>query len=111
MNTAEFKSYGIFGKSARQRMNAVVRAKKKKKNISCTRKDKYERHMHSKYWLDVRRSVFERDAFRCVKCGSLSNLHAHHLTYKNIFNEANHLEDVITLCGICHRGEHLNKLL
>jgi predicted HNH restriction endonuclease len=31
----------------------------------------------------------------------------HHLRYTHIYDEINHLEDLITLCETCHKQEHL----
>lgn len=39
----------------------------------------------------------------CLKCGD-PNFHLHHLTYDRICRER--LEDVVPLCGDCHRREH-----
>jgi 5-methylcytosine-specific restriction endonuclease McrA len=40
----------------------------------------------------------------CEKCGSTNCLDVHHLRYKKLFNVE--LEDLLTLCRICHAEEH-----
>jgi len=46
---------------------------------------------------------------KCSRCGSSSNLHAHHLTYERITEELQ--EDLECLCSICHAKEHDNPTL
>jgi len=43
-----------------------------------------------------------RDGFRCVRCGSTSNLMVHH----NHGSQSRRLEDLETLCRKCHHSEH-----
>jgi 5-methylcytosine-specific restriction endonuclease McrA len=66
----------------------------------------YKTFLSSKYWQKVKLLVLKRDGNKCTKCNSKTDLLPHHLTYKNHFNELNHLEDLITLCSHCHKSEH-----
>lgn len=53
----------------------------------------------------LRNRVFERDAWRCQSCGSPKDLQAHHLTKRSKLGD-DALENLITLCVICHRQQH-----
>lgn len=72
-------------------------------------KMKYYKYLKSKDWQEIREMVLERDGHKCMVCGRTNdeaNLVIHHRTYEHIYNEKEHLEDLITLCGICHRAIH-----
>lgn len=43
----------------------------------------------------------------CAKCGDTQNLHIHHLSYENLYNEK--LNDLMILCNECHKQRHQNK--
>lgn len=81
------------------------KAKKDPNNLSHLFKKPYSEFLKSDYWVKVRNKVLERDKFTCT-CGSNTNLHVHHKTYKNHFKEHLHLTDLITLCSKCHEKEH-----
>ena len=66
----------------------------------------YKEYLKSPKWNKKRYKVFERDNFKCQKCGKRGT-QAHHLNYKNIGNEK--LDDLITLCNKCHKKEHKNE--
>ncbi|MGL5713052.1 MAG: HNH endonuclease [Paraclostridium sp.] len=72
--------------------------------------NKYKEYLKSDEWKNIRELVLKRDNRKCVLCGSDDRLHIHHKTYKNIFNEIEHLDDLITLCNKCHANEH-NKFM
>ena len=69
-------------------------------------KENYAKFLKSDYWIEVRDKVIERDDNTCQKCGSKTNLHVHHKTYKNHFKKHLNLQDLITLCKKCHEKEH-----
>ena len=69
----------------------------------------YNWFLKGKYWRKVREIVIKRDLGKCILCRTDKNLHVHHMTYKNHFNEHNHLDDLITLCKTCHENEHKKK--
>ncbi len=53
---------------------------------------------------DLRNSVFERDGFKCLRCGSQENLHADHVLPVAHGGETT-MENLQTLCSSCN----LNK--
>jgi hypothetical protein len=53
----------------------------------------------------VRDYVIRRDNFKCVKCGSQSNLTVHHKDWIRTNNDPSNLE---TLCRSCHPKEHFD---
>lgn len=61
-------------------------------------------YLFSPSWKVIRYKVMERDGFRCKSCGDDSNLHVHHIHYKRLGAEK--LEDLITVCAICHKELH-----
>lgn len=67
----------------------------------------YCKYLESEKWKNFREEVLKRDNYKCTKCGKTENLHIHHISYDNIWDEK--LEDVITLCDECHEKEHSTK--
>ena len=73
--------------------------------LSDYRKGSYAERRRSKEWAVLRGHVFRRDGYRCKLCGrSDLPLHLHHNTYDNY--AAERLEDLITLCEVCHKRHH-----
>ena len=65
----------------------------------------YAERRLTREWAMLKRQVHRRDRYRCRLCGSAGEqLHVHHCTYANYAEEK--LEDLITLCGECHRRFH-----
>jgi 5-methylcytosine-specific restriction endonuclease McrA len=54
---------------------------------------------------ELRRRVLERDRWHCQQCGSLVNLHVHHIVHRSQLG-ASSTENLVTLCAKCHRAEH-----
>jgi 5-methylcytosine-specific restriction endonuclease McrA len=52
-------------------------------------------------WGAQRTSTFSRDGHRCRKCGSSSDLEAHHIK-ERVYGGADVLDNLITLCSRCH---------
>lgn len=70
---------------------------------------KYRTYIKSKEFKEIKRRVEERDNYKCRVCGSNNEertLTCHHITYKHLYNEKEYLEDLITLCNICHKAIH-----
>lgn len=62
-------------------------------------------------WPEVRKKVIERDE-ECQRCGSEEDLQVHHIIPLRIFNhpdDANFMENLITLCHTCHMLEEHDK--
>ncbi len=56
-----------------------------------------------KAWL---LDVLTRDGYKCTKCGSTENLHAHHIKNWNDFPSLRYdVSNGLTLCASCHRKE------
>ncbi len=61
-------------------------------------------------WTTIRNQVRERDGYVCVHCGIPEGKNAHHVHHKIPFksftdrDEANRLENLVTLCHSCHAG-------
>jgi 5-methylcytosine-specific restriction endonuclease McrA len=56
----------------------------------------------------LKKQVHRRDGYRCRLCGRDDvELHVHHCTYENYAQER--LEDLITLCPVCHRDAHFRS--
>jgi len=66
--------------------------------------------LDSKYWKTVREMVLKIDKHQCRICSTKTGLQVHHDTYRNHFKEHLHLEDLLTLCGDCHKEHHFAQL-
>lgn len=88
------------------------RFKKPKKGLNADhlKGENYAAFLNSKYWNTVRSMVLKRDKFKCVICSDTKNLQVHHNTYKNHFNEHKHLEDLMSLCRVCHKEHHYAQM-
>lgn len=52
-------------------------------------------------WQSIRKQAKRRDGNKCVKCSSTKQLEVHHIVpYR--FTQDNSLENLITLCHVCH---------
>lgn len=93
-------------KEAINKANKPKRKTKIRKDVKPFVKKSYKSFLRSKYWKKVREAVLKRDNYRCKGCDSVTKLHVHHLTYNNHFREHENLNDLITLCDLCHREQH-----
>jgi len=84
------------------------KAKRKKKGFKQSKRCNYQTFLKSDYWKEVRKMVLKRDGHKCRICFRDKRLHIHHETYKHHFNEKNYLDDLITLCWMCHKDWHHN---
>ena len=65
----------------------------------------YAERRQTKEWAILKKQVHRRDGYRCRLCGREgAGLHVHHCTYENYAQER--LEDLITLCSVCHHYVH-----
>jgi len=65
---------------------------------------KYNSHITSAKWNDIRRRVIKRAGGVCEGCGEEPAWHVHHTTYRNLGNEF--LFELLALCGPCHSRVH-----
>jgi 5-methylcytosine-specific restriction endonuclease McrA len=64
-----------------------------------------QKYLRSDKWLlGPRRARLAYDEHKCVLCGSVDELHAHHITYKHLQNEQ--ITELRTLCKTCHFKLH-----
>jgi len=78
----------------------------------------YKTFLSTRYWNEVRGIVAVRDKQQCRDCQERSShwvsLEVHHLTYEHHGLEHLHLEDLITLCPVCHalrEGHEVDAIL
>ena len=63
-------------------------------------------------WAEVRQAVYARDNWQCQNCGEKSRkLHAHHIIALVDNGAMYDLENIITLCDVCHYGYHHSGLI
>jgi hypothetical protein len=65
---------------------------------------RYEAHMNSPEWQELRRRVFLRCKNVCEGCGINRAVQVHHLTYARLGNEM--LFDLVAVCLACHESIH-----
>jgi 5-methylcytosine-specific restriction endonuclease McrA len=58
---------------------------------------------------EISTAVFKRDKFRCRHCWVRDNLHPHHVVFKSQ-GGSDALNNLLTLCFVCHRALHDGKL-
>lgn len=74
--------------------------------------DKYKAYLKSDAWKELKTIVLDRDHHRCRCCNRTEEevtLSVHHNNYSHLFDEQEHLDDLITLCKYCHSGIHRVK--
>jgi len=68
----------------------------------------YAERRQSREWAILKKQIHRRDGYRCRLCGrDDAELHVHHCTYENYAQER--LEDLITLCSVCHQDFHFRS--
>ncbi|PQO28079.1 hypothetical protein C5Y96_17050 [Blastopirellula marina] len=76
---------------------------------------KYEDYLGSDEWRAIRRAKVQQAAGRCERCSANDcqedrGDHMHHLTYAHIYDEANHMDDLMLVCKECHEYLHGRRL-
>jgi len=61
--------------------------------------------LDAKPYDTLRKSVLERDGWRCQVCGSMKNLQVHHIQHRSQLGD-DAMENLIALCSKCHRQCH-----
>lgn len=85
---------------------------KTKRKVKSEEYLKYQRYIRSKAFKELREIVLERDGHKCQVCNwcdtepGKRTLSVHHKTYVHLYKEREHLDDLITLCSVCHRAIH-----
>ena len=73
---------------------------RKKQSLTTRGRGKGRISWNYKEW---KRKVFERDGYKCVKCGASENLHAHHIVPWQLSEELRFdVDNGKALCNICH---------
>lgn len=65
----------------------------------------YLTYLESGHWKSLRRQAFERDGFKCARCGSTKRLQGHHRTYRKDLRSCT-VDDIETICETCHSKHH-----
>ncbi len=65
---------------------------------------KYQDYLQSDEWKAKKEMVFSVFWKHCQRCNSEKDIHVHHSTYKNIYNED--INDLYVLCKRCHEFLH-----
>jgi len=73
------------------------------------RQEAYYKYLRTPVWKQKRQEAIDRDGGRCRLCNSSKKLHVHHRRYPKILGEEP-LEDLTTLCEICHNIFHNNQV-
>lgn len=55
----------------------------------------------SKTWNEIRKSILERDGYKCARCDSKDKLTVHHIV-RWVFTKDDSPSNLITLCRSCH---------
>lgn len=78
----------------------------------------YQKYIRSKEFQAIATQVFARDGNKCACCGwspddydpekksTKRSLSCHHRTYEHLYNEPEHMGDLVTLCNVCHLAIH-----
>lgn len=61
------------------------------------------------HWNYLRKQVFKRDDYKCVKCGFPKNLTVDHITPRHA-GGTDELSNLRTLCVLCHEKVHNRKI-
>lgn len=57
-------------------------------------------------WKSIRRSVYDRDGYKCVICESRDRIQCHHkIPYR--YSQNHDMSNLVTLCRSCHSKEEL----
>ena len=59
------------------------------------------------WWAAMRKCVADRDGGRCLMCGSVYGLEAHHILPRHL-GGSDHPRNLMTLCRGCHMAVHEN---
>lgn len=57
------------------------------------------------YFTYIRPKALERDEYKCVQCGSTTEIHVHHIIERKN-GGSDELDNLQTLCRLCHSKKH-----
>ena len=77
----------------------------RKQGFMSKRKTVYMQYLESSHWRKLRHEAFERDGYKCSKCGSSKTLQGHHLKYRKPLESCT-VEDIESMCIKCHKAHH-----
>ena len=67
---------------------------------------KFHARLSSRKWQRIRKLVFRRDGYKCVKCGKRGRLEAHHVTDLADGGSAWDMDNLAAYCRSCHIAHH-----
>lgn len=79
----------------------------KKNKASAKRKEK---NKYKTEFNHIRPLILKRDNFKCVKCCGNEGLSVHHIVQRSK-GGTNDIDNLITLCSICHTKTHENEMV
>ena len=62
--------------------------------------------LNARRWAAVRRAAFERDGYRCTRCGKAGRLEAHHNPPLRAGADPYDVAGIATICRACHIALH-----
>lgn len=77
-------------------------------NKTLTTKEQYQQFLGSLFWCNLREKKLEYSP-KCERCGSKYKLQCHHRFYRSRWEDTK-VEDLETLCELCHRLHHGKSL-
>lgn len=98
----------IYGIKTPKNKNTVESILESVKDLVLYERVDYDVFLYTPYWRTLRRAILLRDGQKCCYCDSTDKLVVHHLTYLHHYKEHEHLEDLITVCELCHSKIHKN---
>ena len=70
----------------------------------------YRLYLRSEPWRVLRKLTLKRDGHRCTRCGYIGNLQVHHTNYSGIETMSFTIDQLETVCTICHANIHTGLL-
>ena len=70
--------------------------------------NKFTKYLRSPKWKRICEIILNRDHHRCTRCDEKVNINCYHIHYDKevLFNEAQHLDKLTTLCRECYKETH-----
>ncbi len=67
----------------------------------------YQLYLTTDHWCHLRQCAFSVHGAKCAACGTLLNLHVHHINYRHLIDCT--VDDLLVLCEECHDDVHRAK--